>query len=96
MILARKIKESKDFKDGFRYVEAFSGNSVKFRQNLVRKFGEVKIARFWRCYLKICEKMPKLVTKKSWNIEVWAVQKHVNLVDLIKSFPTNIFLQNLA
>ena len=31
-----------------------------------------------------------------WNIEVWAVQKHVNLVDLVKSFPTNIFLQNLA
>ena len=24
------------------------------------------------------------------------VQKHVNLVDLVKSFPTNIFLQNLA
>ena len=30
----------------------------------------------------------------SWNVEVWAVQKHVNLVDLAKSFPTNIFLQN--
>ena len=24
------------------------------------------------------------------------MQKHVNLVDLFKSFPTNIFLQNLA
>ena len=24
------------------------------------------------------------------------MQKHVNLVDLVKSFPTNIFLQNLA
>ena len=24
------------------------------------------------------------------------VQKHVNLVDLVKSFPTNIYLQNLA
>ena len=24
------------------------------------------------------------------------MQKHVNLVDLIKSFPTNIYLQNLA
>ena len=23
------------------------------------------------------------------------MQKHVNLVDLVKSFPTNIFLQNL-
>ena len=24
------------------------------------------------------------------------MQKHVNLLDLVKSFPTNIFLQNLA
>ena len=24
------------------------------------------------------------------------MQKHVNLVDLVKSFPTNIFLQNVA
>ena len=24
------------------------------------------------------------------------MQKHVNLVDLVKSFPTNIFMQNLA
>ena len=24
------------------------------------------------------------------------MQKHVDLVDLVKSFPTNIFLQNLA
>ena len=24
------------------------------------------------------------------------MQKHVNLVDLVKRFPTNIFLQNLA
>ena len=34
--------------------------------------------------------------KCCWNIKVWAVQKHVNLVDLVKSFPTNIYLQNLA
>ena len=40
--------------------------------------------------------MRKILTKNLWNIEVWAVQKHVNLVDLVKSFPTNIFLQNLA
>ena len=24
------------------------------------------------------------------------MQKHVNLVDLVKSFPTNIYMQNLA
>ena len=40
--------------------------------------------------------MRKSLTKIFWNIEVWAVQKHVHLVDLVKSFPTNIFLQNLA
>ena len=40
--------------------------------------------------------MRKSLTKIFWNIEVWAVQKHVNLVDLVKSFPTNSFLQNLA
>ena len=40
--------------------------------------------------------MWRSLTKIFWNIEVWAVQKHVNLVDLVKSFPTNIFLQNLA
>ena len=37
------------------------------------------------------------MTKIFWNyIEVWAVQKHVNLVDLVKSFPTNIYLQKSA
>ena len=25
------------------------------------------------------------------GIEVWAVQKHVNLVDLVKGFPTSIY-----
>ena len=40
--------------------------------------------------------MRKKLTKNFWNIEVWAVQKHVNLIDLVKSFPTNINLQNLA
>ena len=41
-------------------------------------------------------KTPKNSMKICWNIEVWAVQKHANLVDLVKSFPTNIYLQNLA
>ena len=40
--------------------------------------------------------MRKFLTKIFWNIELWAVQKHVNLVDLVKGFPTNIYLQNLA
>ena len=36
------------------------------------------------------------LTKIFWNIEVRAVQKHVHLVDLDKSFPTSIYLQNMA
>ena len=31
-----------------------------------------------------------------WNFECWAVQKRVNLVVLVKSFPTSIYLQKLA
>ena len=38
----------------------------------------------------------KFSTIFCWNIENWAVQKHVILVDLVKSFPTHIHLQNLA
>ena len=34
MILARKIKEIQGFSSDLRYVEAFSGHSLKFRQNL--------------------------------------------------------------
>ena len=40
--------------------------------------------------------MPKSLTKFGWDFECWAVQKHVNLVDLFKSFLTSIYLQNLA
>ena len=43
------------------------------------------------------KKYEKSLTKHFWNIEVWAVQSHAtNLVDLVKSFPTNMFLENLA
>ena len=35
--------------------------------------------------------MLKRLTIFFWNIEVWVVQKHVHLVDLVKSFPTNIY-----
>ena len=31
-----------------------------------------------------------------WIFYVWAVQKYVNLVDLVKSFPTSIYLQKSA
>ena len=46
-------------------------------------------------FLQNFAKNAKKFDENFWNIEVWAVQKHVNLVDLVKSFPTNIYLQNL-
>ena len=35
-------------------------------------------------------KMRNSLTKFGWNFECWAVQKRVNLVDLVKSFQTSI------
>ena len=35
--------------------------------------------------------MRKRLTKFGWNFECWAVQKGVNLVDLVKSFQTSIY-----
>ena len=70
---------------------------AKFRQNSIKLWE--KFNDFFRKrvnFVKCCRKMRKSLTKMFWNIEVWAVQKHVNLVDLVKSFPTKIFLQNLA
>ena len=61
-------------------------SSAKFRQNF---------SKVGKC-CKNCRKMRKSLTIFFWNIEVWAVQRHVNLVDLVKSFPTNIFLQKSA
>ena len=31
-----------------------------------------------------------------WQVEVWAVQKYVNLVDLVKCLPASIYLQKSA
>ena len=33
----------------------------------------------------------KMLTIFGWNFEIWAVQKYVNLVDLVKSFQTSIY-----
>ena len=41
-------------------------------------------------------KTPKNSLKICWNMELWAVQKHVNFVDLVKSFPTNSLFYLLA
>ena len=35
--------------------------------------------------------MRKSLTKFDWLFECWAVQKRVNLVDLVKSFQTSIY-----
>ena len=32
----------------------------------------------------------KMLTIFGWNLEIWAVQKYVNLVDLAKSFQKSI------
>ena len=37
-----------------------------------------------------------MLTIFDWNFEVWAVQKYANLVDLVKSFPTSIYVQKSA
>ena len=55
-----------------------------------------KIAKCWRCYLKVCENSPKFVAKICWIVDVGEVQRNANLIDLVKSFQTSIYLQNLA
>ena len=37
------------------------------------------------------ENEPCKVCSFGWNFEIWAVQKYVHLVDLVKSFPTSIY-----
>ena len=56
----------------------------------------MNIFRKWVIFADLAEKCENVWRLFFWNFEVWAVQKHVNLVDIGKSFPTNIFLQNLA
>ena len=41
-------------------------------------------------------KSTKRHTKFCWNIEIWAMQKRANLVDLVKSFLTSILNNSLA
>ena len=33
----------------------------------------------------------KMLTIFGWNFEIWAIQKYVHLVDLVKSFPTSSY-----
>ena len=86
-VLVRKIKNRfEDFLQifGMWIVEEISEKSVKFRQHLVKfphesartlnNFDDV----VWKI-MKNDEKSQKFATKICWNIEVWAVQKHLNL-----------------
>ena len=99
MILARKMKKSKDF---LRF--SVCGSIFWTFCEIQTKFAEVaaqivaKIAKNDDVILNFMKN-----SQNSWRkfaeiqcIEVWAVQKHVNLVDLATSFPTNIFLQKSA
>ena len=80
-------------------------NSDKISSNSEQN--SMKMFRKWVNLKDFAEKCEKKMTNNFWNIKVWAVQKHVNLVDLVKScpllliffskqiaIPTNIFLQN--
>ena len=46
--------------------------------------------------LKISTKIADFKAIFGWNFEIWAVQKYVNLLDLVKSFPISIYLQKSA
>ena len=94
--------KSEDFLQifGMWIVEEISEKSVKFRQKLVKFQHESAqtLNNFDDAVWKFVKNH-----KNSWrkfaeilSIEVWAVQKYVNLVDLVKSFPTSIYLQKSA
>ena len=59
----------------------------KNRRKKYRKIGKNEFSFFIRA---------KILTIFGWNFEVWAVQRYVDLVDLVKTFPTNIYLQRSA
>ena len=97
-MFARKFKN-------FGKFQHFPEQSAKFWQNFIKIWA--KISEKNSKITKFCNFLPKhanyffrkKLTKIFWKIEVWAVQKHVNIVDLVKSlnaFPTIIFSQNLA
>ena len=87
-MMKMKLK-SRNFENLQRF-SAFSRTSEQISLNSATNFENANVLAF------ITLRTPKTLTKLCWNIEVWAVQKHANLVDLVKSFPPNIYLQNLA
>ena len=89
-----------------------SNNSTKFRGSGLKIFREIPIKkRHESRRIKFLVKFWQLIIKqnfnrfgKNWQIfsdfltknELWERCKGVQCVDLVKSFPTHIFLQNLA
>ena len=60
---------------------------AKFREIFVKIWA--KLNENDQILQKFAEKYEEVWRKFCWNIKVWAVQKHVNLVDLVKSFRTD-------
>ena len=81
-----------------RHTSLFPGICREIRTKVHQNFGEK--CKKWRGKMnKIGNSIfirEKILTIFGWNFEIWAVQKYVNLVDLVKSFPTSIYLQKSA
>ena len=76
-----------DFSRSIRFAFLCTAQISKFQRKTVQIFAGMKM-KFHFSFLLF-----QSLTPLCWNIEVLAVQKHVNLVDLVKSFPTNIWSQ---
>ena len=91
LICFRKFDWKSDTRHSFLEFVAKSGqNFIKNSQKNANSMQKIKKSEI---HLFIREKM---LTIFGWNFEIWAVQKYVNLVDLVKSFPTSIYLQKSA
>ena len=81
-----------------RHTSFFSGICREIRTKFHQEFSE----KMQNSILKmknrkfIIHSRKKMLTSFGWIFEIWAVQKHVNLVDLVKSFPTSVYLQKSA
>ena len=81
-----------------RHTSLFSGICREIRTKFHLKFAE-KLQNSTQKWKKIGNSLfirGKMLTIFGWNFEIWAVQKYVNLVDLVKSFPASIYLQKSA
>ena len=95
----RKFRQFSDLfsqiKLNYRQMSSFSGICREIRTKFHQEVSEKK-AKFVTQNEKIGNSLfnrEKMLTIFGWNFKIWAVQKYVNLVDLVKSFPTSIYLQ---